>query len=227
MIHLCFNIIKQFARLLRYIGIIGFLSGSITFLNLNMKIPNSIEMPLGDLSGLAVDSDGNIYCTTLYYARVQVYSPSGRFLRGISIEANGMLWIKINNDDQLEVAVARGDKRFKFDRNGNLLSHMTNVSDYLAGFDKKSEYFYYDEKQRITYQIKPILTSLFGKHIVEKDASGKETVIIGTPFLKWLFMGPFPAFFFIIFSALLSLIFDKKLREGLFEQIQKHIKASN
>lgn len=214
MIKLCSFIIIVFARVLRYVGFIGVFSFLVIF-PLSIVNPGSFEVPLGNLKGLAVDSEGNIYCVAQSYGRIQVYDNKGKFLYGIQINFRyGAFWIRINSDDQLEVTTSRSKKRYIFNKNGSLLNEISRFSNYLDGFDKKSESYCYDKKRDITYQIRPILLMPFlGSHVVKKDAFGKETIIIGTPFIKWLFMCPFPAYVFIGFSVVISFVFDKKYQE--------------
>lgn len=216
------------ARLLMIIGFIGWFSGFILSSGLYRIIPDSFEMPLGDLQGIAVDSEGNIYCGSKYYSRIQVYDIDGRFLYGRHIaSAMGVFKIKINNYDQLEVATYSGDKRYIFAKDGTLLSKRSNAANFLAGFDKINNYYCYDEKRDITYRIKPILLPwpksmpFLGSHIVKKDASGKETVIIKTPFYKWLFMGPFPGFLLLFIGLLIYNIIVGKKTKWLFWTINK------
>ena len=206
------KIISIFARVLRYISVIAFVGGFMVVPHLN--IPNSFEMPLGQLRGLAVNSEGNIYCGSQFYERIQVYNLKGQFLYGISLHEGGYFWIRINSDDQLEVAQARGGYRYKFDKNGTLLHVRKNVPNYTEGFDTKREDTCYDAKRNITYQIKPILSMFFlGSHVVRRDALWRETVIIKIPFLQWLFMAPFPSWFFFPLSVFISLCFDDKFRD--------------
>jgi hypothetical protein len=210
---------------MRYIGFIGWLTGFLLILlnvGLNLKVPDSFELPLGQLSSIAVDSEGNIYCGAQFYARIQVYNPEGRYLYGKTLDTNGLFWIRINSNDELEVAAARGNKRYIFDKDGNLLSNRSNVPNYTEGFDTKGKNYCYDQKRDITYQIRPILQMFFlGKHVVKKDKSGKETVIVQTPFLKWLFMGTFPAFFFMVFSVFISFVFDQKFQDKMLKVLSR------
>ena len=212
------KIISIFARILRYISVIAFAGGGMLVPHLN--IPNSFEMPLGQLSGLAVDSEGNIYCGSQFYNRIQVYNPNGHFLYGVSLHIGGPFWIRINSDDQLEVAATRGRYRFTFDKNGKRLRASKNVPNYTEGFDTKRNYTCYDAKRHVTYEIKPILSMFFlGSHVVRKDALWRETVIIKVPFLQWLFMAPFPSWFFFPLSVLISLCFDDKFRDEAVKTI--------
>lgn len=221
MIKLIIDIIVIFSRLLRYIGFIGFLSGALLVMfDLHLKVPGSFEIPLGRLRGIAVDTQGNIYCGSQFYERIQIYNPNGEFLYGISIDTSGIFWIRINSDDYLEVAVARGHKKYIFNKNGKQISLYINAPNYLEGFNK-NEFTCYDPKRDITYQIRPILSMPFlGSNVIKNDVLGKETVIIRTPFSKWLFMGPFPSFFFVILSVIISVLFDQKFREKMLKALR-------
>lgn len=216
------KIIVIFARLLIIIGIIGFLSGVMIPSGL---IPDSFEMPLGDLQGIAVDSEGNIYCGAQFYSRFQVYNAEGKFLYGKCFNSGrGTFKIKVNSDDKIEIMTYRGQRKYLFDKDGTLLNERKNLSTYKVGFEQVDDFYYYDKKQEITYQIKPILLppvilahstliAPFGSHVVKKDVSGKQTVIIKTPLYKWLFMGPFPSLLFILIGGLVySIIIGKKVK---------------
>jgi len=216
----CVQIIAIFACLLTVCGIIGFVSGFLVSFGLYKAIPDSFEMPLGDLTGIAVDSEGNIYCGTPFYSRVQVYDIEGKFLYGKCFDSSGGAFkIKINENDQLEVMTYRGHKKLLFSKNGTLLNERSNVSTFKVGFENVNDKYCFDEKRNISYQITPILLPfpksihLLGAHIVKKDATGKETIIIKTPFYKWFFMGPFPGFLFIfIGTPVYSIILGKKIK---------------
>ena len=223
MFRICSYLVTRILFLIMIIGIAGFVGGLLVQMRLYKVIPDSFEMPLGSLSGIAVDSEGKIYCGSQFYARVQVYDTEGKFLHGMSLNTSGgMFWIRINSNDQLEVAALRGEQLIRFDKNGKLLSSRSGVPNFSDGFDKESGYYCYDEQRDITYRIESILLplpeyiSIFGLHVIKKDSSGKETVIIKTPFLKWLFMGPFPALFFVVFGTYSSIIANKKFRNRLF-----------
>ena len=226
----CLYLVTRIFYLIMIIGMVGIWGGFLVKIGLYRVIPDSFEMPLGSLSGIAVDSEGKIYCGSQFYSRVQVYDSEGKFLHGIFINTGGMFLIRINSNDQLEVVIERGDKLIRFDKDGELVYSSSADPNYSDGFDKKSGYYCYDEQRDITYLKKPILLPsifLFGSHVIKKDSSGKETVIIETPFLKWLFMGAQPAFFFGVFGAIGSFIANKKFRnivlkckDAMFERAQ-------
>lgn len=223
MIKMIKYILAKTAFLIIAIGFFSFVGGSLVVLGLYRIIPDSFEMPLGHLKGIAVDSEGNIYCGAHFYSRIQVYDSEGKFLYGKCIDTGGgTFWIRINSNDQLQVAIARGDKIYTFDNKFNLLHKRSNVPDYSAGFEKAGEHYCYDEKRDITYLVRSIYNiPLFGSRVVKIDSSGKESVIIQTPFHKWLFMGPFPAISFVVFGAINYLIVDKKFRGKMLRNLDK------
>jgi len=215
------------------IGLIGFISGFNVSLFLYKIIPDSFEMPLGDLKGLAVDSEGNIYCGTQFYSRFQVYNRNGRFLYGKCFDSGGGAFkIKINSDDKIEIMTYRGQIKYLFDKDGTLLYKRENSPSYKVGFEQVDDFYCYDRTQEITYQLKPILLppvilahstliSPFGSHVLKKDASGKQTVIIQSPFHKWLFMGPSPAFLIMIISGLLLSSLDQDFRNNMMAGMKR------
>ena len=140
------KIIALFACFLSIIGLIGFLSGFIVaFGRLYRIIPDSFEMPLGDLKGIAVDTEGNIYCGAQFYSRFQVYNAEGKFLYGKCFNSGGGAFkIKINSDSKIEIMTYRGQRKYLFDKDGTLLSKRSNVSTYKVGFEKVNDKYFYD-----------------------------------------------------------------------------------
>ena len=162
----------------------------------SLEFLDSFELPLGDLSGIAVDSEGHIYCGLQFFSRVQVYDADGKFLYSVYANSSGGAFrIRINEDDQLEVATARNDKLYCFDKNGNLVRQLSWVGHYFSDFGKTGESRFYDDKEDATYFRKGYPISA---HVVKRDSTGQENIIIRTPFHKWVFQGPLPAWFIAI-----------------------------
>ena len=188
------------AVLLGTIGFIGLFAGPVITSGV-VEIPDRFELPLGALEGIAVDSEGNIYCGVGYYSRVQVYDSEGHYIRGIFIDsAWGAFRIRINPNDELEVATVRNDKLYRFGKDGTLVAELSDVHHYFNEFGEIGETQYYDEKQNVTYQIR---WSPFGAYVIKKSSSGQRIIIVRTPFHKRLFQGPFPAWFFAMVGALI------------------------
>lgn len=184
------HIIRIIGVLFLVVGLVGFLAGPLSFKSASFrKVLDPFELPLGDLQGIAVDSEGRIYCGLQFFSRVQVYDADGRFLYSVYANSSGTPFrIRINEDDQLEVAITGNDKVYLFDQNGNLVRERSKVGHYYSDFAGESRF--YDAKEDATYFRKgyPIMA-----HVVKRDSTGRENVIIRNPFHKWVFQGPLPA----------------------------------
>ncbi len=207
------------AHLFLVIGGIGFFAGFIAMgFGVAFENLDSFELPLGDLEGITVDSEGNIYCGLQFYSRIQVYNAEGKFVYGKFIDsAGGAFRIRINQDDQLEVATARNDKLYIFARDGFLVRELSDVGHYFHDFGKTSERRFHDKRQNVIYFKKP---TLLGPYIVKRESSGEKKVIIKTPFHKWLFKGPLPAWLFMMIGALMFMFIKKNPLKHLLRKKQ-------
>jgi hypothetical protein len=197
--------VHALAAMFLVIGFVDFFAGAV--IGNVVKVPDWFELPLGDLRGIAVDSDGNIYCGTQYYSRVQVYDSEGNYIRGTFVDCcGGAFRIRISQNDGLEVATARNDKLYRFGKDGTLVTEFSNVPQYFDEFGETGETQYRDQRHDTTYRI---MWSPFGAYVVKRSASGEKRVIVRTPFYKWLFQGPNPGWFFCMVGALMF-AFTKK-----------------
>ena len=209
-------IIRIVGVLLILVGGAGFMAGFVlqraNRFGYHPSSLNSFELPLGDLEGIAVDSEGNIYCGAQFYSRIQVYDAEGKFLYGRFIDSNGGAFrIRINEDDRLEVATLRNHKLYLFDKNGNLVHEWSGVGHhYFHDFGRAGETRYYDERENVNYLRRG---SLFYAYIVKRDSSGQERVIVRTPLHKWLFQGPLPAWMFGVIGVIVLNCDGKRTRK--------------
>ena len=200
----CF--IRIIGILFLVVGLVGWLAGFLSdFLPDSLQeVLDSFELPLGDLQGIAVDSQGHIYCGLQFFSRVQAYDAEGEFLYGVFIDSSGGAFrIRTNEDDQLEVATARNDKLYLFDKSGNLVREWSNVGHYFSDFGKTGESQFYDDKEDTMYFRKGYP---FSPYVVKRDSTGQENIIIRTPFHKWVFQGPSPAWFIGAIGGVMLLI---------------------
>ena len=118
------------------VGSIGFLAGFWAIESESLpEVLDSFELPLGELSGIAIDSEGNIYCGLMSYSRVQVYDTEGEFLFSRFIDRSGGAFrIRINENDQLEVATARSDKLYIFEKDGTLVRVLLDAGHLFSDF---------------------------------------------------------------------------------------------
>jgi len=192
-----------FFLIMTLLGLFGFFNGFLTAWNKAFWVSSKTELPLGDLSGVAVDSKGNVYCVANFYYRIQKYAPDGTFLKGWSSQDNNPR-IRVNEYDQLESA---NDNRTRsgdypdtlstYDSEGNLISEEV-VDNCYAQFGEECE-----RLCRITSgDIYIIHNKWLWPHIVKKAPSGNESIVIDTPLYLWLILGPFPSWIFFAFGLI-------------------------
>ncbi|MBN2295349.1 MAG: hypothetical protein JXM70_23160 [Pirellulales bacterium] len=193
------GVLQVLACLFVIAGGIGWFSGFIPPLWIN----SSYEMPLGDLQGIAVDSSDNIYCASQFYHRVQKYDSTGNFLMGFPIDTSGAFRIRINQSDDLEVATVRDDDYYRFSPDGELLEKKND--DLYDSFGSQNE----DQCQGPDSSVYQIHSRFMFPVVVKTSPKGKKKIVVSTPFKKWIFMGPFPAWFFWMIGVLIVMYLNK------------------
>ena len=105
---------------------------------------------------------------------------------------------------------------YLFEKDGTLVNKLSSVGHYFNDFGETGETRCHDKRNNTTYFRR---SSLLGSYIVKRDSSGEEKVIVRTPFHKWLFMGPFPAWLFFMLGIIMFMFvsknsFKRLLRRG-------------
>ena len=172
----------------------------------------TVEMPLGDLQGVAVDSSGNVYCGAQFYRRVQKYDPDSQFLFSLHIDPpGGAFRIRVNENDELEVATLLTNRLYRFSPSGEMLEQRERRSLLRMPEERNNVWNPYPdfgaEGERqcrgpdgSVYRIR---SPLLFPSVVKTSPSGEQSTVVSVPFHKWLVMGPFPAFLFWIAAGLL------------------------
>jgi hypothetical protein len=89
-------------------------------------IPSSLEWPVLKPEASALHSSGDSILGLASSGRVQVYDPSGRFLRGWFVDASGGVFkLQVTASDHVEVFAARGQSRLVYNLQGVLLESGT------------------------------------------------------------------------------------------------------
>lgn len=192
-----------------FLAILGCLGWTTTFAPSVISNLN-IEYPLGVLKSIAVDSSGRIYCGIEAYSRIQVYDKNGRYLKGWFIDSSGGSFkIKVDEKDLLHIATARNGIHYIYNVNGELISKQGNRKSYYNEIATDDQQYRFIDREGNTYKIWGF--SLLYPRIIKTDSSGIALEIISTPFYKWIFMAPFPSWFFGI-SGLIILMVQYKDR---------------
>lgn len=125
-------IVRVFATVMILLGMAGFFTpfwiGGV------VENLGEVEMPLVDIQDVAVSPDGGLYFALGFGGRVQQYSPTGEFVRGIDFDsAGGASCVHLGNE-VLTVYVARRDEADEFSPSGELLRAAVPISesDYQA-----------------------------------------------------------------------------------------------
>lgn len=86
-------------------------------------VPSWVELPLGQLEGVAIANDGTIYTASAFYSRIQAYSPSGAYLRGWPVRGIRYLnQITVNHKNEVAV-LYHGQTVFVYSEHGDLLKN--------------------------------------------------------------------------------------------------------
>jgi hypothetical protein len=151
----------------------------------------NVEFPLGDLENIAVDSNGNMYCSLGFYSRIQVYNPQGEFQRAWFVPAHGgPFWIDVDSHDQVHVWSVRGQEWIAYDDMGNRIDADPAGLDRSSPLRAASVGLDLDRYTRSPYAIR---NRWIFPRVVKIDATGVEHTVLTGPVHLWFFMGPVPA----------------------------------
>jgi len=168
-------------------------------------VSEHIRFPLNNIDDLAVDSKGRIYTESGFSSRLQVYSPSGKFLRGwFSGSCSGVCQMEIDNDDYIHVYTARGanyGNHYVYDETGKLI-RKTDLQE-TESYKYKNEANENVDHLGNRYQFGD---RYFFAKIVRTNPSGDIDLVIENPLYLKLFEPTFVFFSVVTALVLLSLI---------------------
>ncbi len=207
-------ILKRVALLFLIVGAIGWFIPFFDVINYeNFELPNTLPQ------GLFVDNEGNIFCGSQTYERIQMYDKHGSFVRGFSTDVgkgSGFQFTFEVKNSQLYIHVfgawlksERFDRKILYSLDGRLLDTTDIPSTEYAGYNVNNKAF---DSLGNEYVFKGFL---FPRVIKKTDKN--RSVIIATSVYFWPFQSPFPSFAFF-FISLLALIGFK----GLFRKRRSH-----
>jgi hypothetical protein len=152
------KILLAVGLILVLLGMTGFFAGGLSNLGVLRWVPNSVEFPLAQITGIDVGSDGNLFVASDFYDRIQVYDPKGDFIRGWFIYSrSNRIRIRTNDNNNVEVAGLQRRKIDTFDENGKLLT--TKKYDdrvFFDSFEHKGKQLF-DEPRRCHYDVQGLL----------------------------------------------------------------------
>jgi hypothetical protein len=160
------------------------------------------EIPLGDITGFVVDSQGNIYFGSGFYQRIQVYNKKGQFIRNWNVEAFGGTYsINITEKDNILINLARSDEQIIYDKNGNILLRKKQKRDEPQ--NKSRDKYSFVTENRINYKFQ-------GSLIQELVKTNPEITIIRQSLFLQLMRGPLNPIILMVIGMLLVGLFRRE-----------------
>lgn len=117
---------RRFKAILTAIGAVMTLVGAAGFflpfiLDIAFKNDNTLELPLAEVTDVAVSPAGDVYFALMHAGRIQRYTAAGRFVSSIDVKSAGGLICIAVVDGTLQVHVARRSATDAYDLDGRLL----------------------------------------------------------------------------------------------------------
>lgn len=165
---------------------------------------STTQFPLGDLGGIAVDDEGNVYLASIAYERIQVYNSQGEFSKGYFVESGGGLFDIWIEDNHLHAVISRGYRYHVFDLNGKLIRRTKIGShDEYEKLLKKAAGLEIQDAFGNTYAIQS--AERFPK-VVKISPNGEQSVLINNPWYLCLLQNAQPVFSLGIAGLLMTII---------------------
>lgn len=194
---------KFIGLLITLFGAAGFIGGGLISEGV---IDYKGELPLGDIEGIYVDEEENIYLGLGFYGRVQVYDRDGKFVKNWIVPTSDESFnMKGTKDKNILIGNTRGNETNIYDLDGNLIS-----------VDKDTDHFEYSIKEPIfintngnQYRVKGWMFPVIMKSFPEAR------VIVKQGLLLQLLRGPVLTWLIGAFGILILYVFDEKLDSNL------------
>ncbi len=171
-------------------GMIGFFGAAVCTI-FSRQIPANVNLPLGAVGMIAVDSNGIIYCSSEGYMRIQQYSATGQFIRGWASPYKIPKLI-IDKKDRLHVFYS-DKEQIVYNESGEIIP---NDNSKLPVRENELSQKIGD----VTY--KAVYPELWPT-VVKILPDGTSIKIVKTSFLQWMIAGPFPGWLRIVFGQFL------------------------
>jgi len=195
---------EVFGYLLMCVGIACGIIGTVFWVIPSTAPSPAIEMPLGGLSGIAVDSDGYIYCYLPSYNRIQQYDRHGRFVRGWQCRGIMGGLIRVTENDDIELGWNTGRIVQRFNSHGDLLKENIDPVEENGDFTAESRRTCLDKSGR-----QYLIRGVFFREVRKVTDEGAEETLIATAWYKSI-LAPGPGLFFGFLGVLIVSSLNKK-----------------
>lgn len=190
------------------IGATGFLAGfvcAVASRTVNPQTLTSVRFPLSVVDGACVDRDGNIYCITDFYKRIQVYDSNGSFLCGWFVPFDKVnTGIEINKKSQVVAYNVAWKQRFTYSTKGEILARDDMTEDNQEKMRKQRRDPFMQSLDGCGYSLSSNTVCMIN------PTTNKMSVVLADPwYLSWT-KGPFLAWLWFAFGLVGLSILDKK-----------------
>jgi hypothetical protein len=111
------------ASFLLLLGATGFFGAAFSAMGGLNWLPNSFEWPVGSVDGVVKTREGLYVVPHTSSGRIQIYDREWRFLHGWHVAAGGGVFkLDVNPEGAIVVFTARGNWRYLFTKDGQLIS---------------------------------------------------------------------------------------------------------
>ncbi len=174
------------------------------------ELPWNIELPLGKLESIAVDSVGNVYCSSQY--RIQAYDRNGKFIRAYG---KGMPFRRVYSiyvDSQDHLYAWRTGRWREYDITGKVVVEGKDVKppvppEYQGGDIRQTT-----DSAGNTYRIASF--SWLFPRVIRERTTGRSSVVVSQPWYLWLIQAPYPAFSFGFVGAIYLITISRNKRKS-------------
>lgn len=177
------------------------------------KPPRNLQMPMGTIGDIELDTSGRIYLALQLYGRVQVYASDGGFLHGWQVDTGGgTMKMEIDPADRIHIVVHRVYRHYVFSPSGDLLEEAEVDGDYIRCFGDGSPLAEHGAS-RIWYQVR--WRTLF-PCVVKLSRADTAIAAVSTPLWLWVAMAPFPSLLWglVGVAGSLQILLTHSLRHG-------------
>jgi hypothetical protein len=176
------------------VAVIATSVGMLAFLGplmLPAMVPNgfrNLEFPLSGITSVALDKDGDVFVGLASSQRIQVYDPSGRFMRGWFVDANGgSFQVYLDEEADVYIYSIRRNEYIKYLTSGIRMGRasQSDLPSTKGAWTQNS--------------LPSVSDNFFGTEIVVPAPTNRNTQVrIGNDFLHSVLRSPFPAWLYIV-----------------------------
>lgn len=205
------RIVRTILIIIGIIGGVGFINGFICGSVSSYVDPQtltSVRFPLSYIDDAVVDRNGNIYCITDYYKRIQVYGSDGSFRWGWFVQF-GKVNTGLDINEKSQIIAYTGSQVFTYNLEGKVIAQSTMTEEEKEMVrQRREEQVYLKSLDGHEY-------SRLGDRIFQINPTTNERwVVLADPWYLVLTKGPFPAWIWFFLCIIgLHILDGKKVKK--------------